>query len=129
MNSAELLELLKKDKIVDERGIYSRIQISYSDVGKVMRLAVGITTTAGTDGYLGVCGNELVCYEMTLFGAKPSNQVFRLTKEAILEMEMKKGPFGLSHLILVRTADKKYKLVGTLSRRVQLEAIMLAIKK
>lgn len=129
MSPTDLLELLKQEKIVDERGIYSRIAISYSDIGKVISLAAGFSTGAGIDGYLGVCGNELVCTEMTLFGAKPSKLVFRLAKEAILEIEMKKGPLGLSHVILVRSAERRYKLVGTLSRGPQLEAIMKAIQK
>ncbi len=123
------IELLKEARICDVRDLTCRVQISYSDIGKAMRIASGIPTSAGIDGILGVFEEQLVCFELSLFNTKPTKEVFRLNFNEIKNHELKKGFLGLSYLMIVDTESRRYKLIATLSKKTQLEAIMAATKK
>ncbi|MBU1144862.1 MAG: hypothetical protein KJ971_03265 [Firmicutes bacterium] len=129
MKAELLMDLLKQEKIIDDRGLYSKIQIVYSEYAKVLKVASGMTTSAGQDGYIGVYENSLVCFEHSLIGGKPTKEVFRVPFENILEHELRKGFLGLSFVLLIKTNERKYKLVATLTRKQQIQAIEDAIKK
>jgi len=122
------IELLKEARICDVRELTCRVQISYSDIGKAIRIASGIPTSAGMDGILGIYEDSLVCYELSLFNTKPTKEVFRLPFKEIKNHELKKGFLGLSYVMQVETENRRYKLVATLSKKTQLEAIMATSK-
>ena len=122
------IDLFKEARIMDDRELYCRIQISYSELGKMLRIASGMTATAGVDGIVGINENTVVCYELTLFGGKPAREVFRVPFESILRIELRKGLLGLSHNLFVQTEKRRYKLVATLGKKQQLEALYQAIK-
>ncbi len=117
------IDLIRESRIIDEREIFCRIQISYSELGKVLRIASGMTATAGVDGIIGINDNTLVCYELTLFHGKPEREVFRLPFDKIISFELKKGIFGLSHVLFVQTEKRRYKLVATLGKKAQMDLI------
>ena len=122
------IDLIKEARIMDEREIYCRIQISYSELGKMLRIASGMTATAGVDGVVGINENTLVCYELTMFGGKPAREVFRLPFESILSIELRKGLLGLSYILFVQNEKRRYKLVATLGKKQQLEKLYQTIK-
>jgi len=117
------IDLIREARVMDDREIFCRIQISYSELGKVLRIASGMTATAGVDGIIGINENTLVCYELTLFRGKPEREVFRLPFEKINSIELKKGIFGFSHILFVQTEKRRYKLVATLRKKALMELI------
>lgn len=123
------IDLLRDLRIIDSRDLYCRVQVSYSELGKVLRIASGMTATAGVDAILGINEEKLVCYELTLFKSNPSREVFRIPIKDIKSVELEKGFFGLSYVMFVSTEKRKYKLVATLSKKVQLDAVYAVIKQ
>jgi len=123
------IDLLRDLRIIDGRDLYCRVQISYSELGKVLRIASGMTATAGVDAILGINEESLVCFELTIFKSKPSREVFRIPIIDIKSVNLEKGFFGLSYVMFVITEKRKYKLVSTLSKKNQLDAIYALIKK
>lgn len=117
------IDLLKEDRIIDEQNLFCKIQISYSELGKILRIASGMTSTAGVDGVVGIYDHELVCHELTLFTGKISHKVFRLPFEEIDTIEFKKGMLGLNYQLIVSDKKRKYKLVSTVGRKIMLEEI------
>lgn len=122
------IDLLKEERIVDEHNLFCKIQISYSELGKILRIASGMTSTAGIDGVIGIYDHELVCHELTLFTGKISHKVFRLPFEEIDSIEFKKGMLGLNYQLIVSDKKRKYKIVSTIGRKNILEQIYQKVK-
>lgn len=129
MKNEPLIERLKEAKIVDDRVLFAKIQVVFSEFGKVLRVASGMQTTAGTDAYLGIYEDELVCYEQSLFGGKPTKEIFRTKLSDISSVEFRKGFLGLSYVLKLRIGERPIKLISTLSRKLQVEAILDEIKQ
>ncbi len=117
------IDLFKEDRIIDERNLFCKIQISYSELGKIVRIASGMTSTAGVDGIVGIYDDELVCYELALFSKKPTQKVFRISFIDIKTIEFKKGVLGLNYQLFVSDGNRRYKLVSTIGNRPNIEAI------
>lgn len=122
------IDLLKDRQIIDERNLFCRIQISYSELGKMLRIASGMTATAGVDGVVGIYDSTIVCYELALFSAKPTNEVFRIPFEKIQSIDYRKGLLGLNYQLIVSDGNRRYKLVGTMGKKLLLEEIFNTVK-
>jgi hypothetical protein len=129
MNQKELLTLAKSLKMCDERELLSKIVISRTEMAKALNLVFGMNQGAGPDGFVGICQNELVCYEANLWGAKPETERFRIAFGLIESHEIKKGFLGLNNQFLIRTKEHFFKLFFTNGRRPLIEAIDKAIIK
>lgn len=123
------IDLLREHQIIDERNLFCKIQISYSELGKMLRIASGMTATAGVDGVVGIYESALVCYELTLFSSKPSSLVFRIPFDKIQSIESKKGFLGLNYQLIVSDGNRRYKLVGTTGKKQMIQNIFNSIKK
>jgi hypothetical protein len=113
----------KDARVCDHRELLCRVQISYTELGKVLRITSGMTATAGVDGMLGINEDRLVCFELTLFGGKPLNEVFRLPISEVKNIEIHQGFLGLSQIMMVETTKRRYKLVASPNKRPMLDAI------
>ena len=123
------VDLLKEHRISDDRNLFCKIQISYSELGKISRITNGMTSTAGVEGVVGLYESEVVGYQVTLFSNKPSLKIFRIAFSSIESIEMKKGVFGLNYHLIIADEQRRYKLVTSRHNKFLLEKIYETIQK
>ena len=109
MKLDELMVLLKESKIVDNSELFARVSIIYSEAYQAIAAMSG-RTAQGQDGYCGVCDNNLVLFENTLFGGKPKTEVFRIPLTDIESHTLKNNLFGITKSLRVKVRGKKYKI-------------------
>jgi hypothetical protein len=116
MGTNELLELALSLELTDERQLFSKVIVSYSNLTKGLNVAFGSTQGAGTDGFIGIFKDQLVCYDANFLGSKPNKERFRISFEFIKESEIKKGFLGLSQQFIVKTELDMFKFYVTKKR-------------
>ena len=128
VGKTELLQRAKELQLTDERELLCKVVISYSNLRKTVNAVFGRNQNAGTDGFLGIFKNQLVCFASNMFGTKPDKERFRISFELILSHEIKKGFLGLNNQYLVANATDRFKLYFRKKRLEMIEAIDQAIK-
>lgn len=117
MSHADLVNQAKDLKLTDNQELVCKVVVSYSTISKATALAFGRTTGAGSDGFLGIYQNELVCFDSNLIGTKPHKERFRFPFETIDKAEIKKGFLGLNNQFIVKSGAHQYKLYFSGKRR------------
>ena len=110
MGQNDFLELAKEVKLIDEKELFSKVVISYSEISKGLNVAFGNMQGAGTDGFVGIYKDQLVCFESNLLGTKPTKERFRMSFEFIKSHEIKKGFMGLNNQFVITTEKDRFKL-------------------
>ncbi len=129
MSQQELISLAKELKITDDRELFAKVVVSYSEMSKALNIAFGQTTGAGSDGFIGVYKDQLVCYTANTLGTKPVKERARISFEFIESHEIKKGALGLNNQFLIKTSTHQLKLYFRGKRKEMIEAINQAISK
>ena len=128
VGKSELLQRAKELQLTDERELLCKVVISYSNLRKTVNVVFGRNQNAGTDGFLGIFKNQLVCFASNMFGTKPDKERFRISFELILSHEIKKGFLGLNNQYLIATGTDRFKLYFRKKRLAMIEAIDQATK-
>jgi len=124
----ELISLAQELQLTDERELLAKVVISYSGTAKAMNVAFGRTQGAGSDGFLGIYKDQLVCFDTNVLGTKPTKERFRISFEFIRNHEIKKGFLGLNNQFNIATDADRFKLYFMNKRLPMIEAIAKAIK-
>lgn len=109
MAKNDVLQLAKELKITDQRELFTKVVVSFSTMSKALNVAFGNTQGAGTDGFLGVYQDELVCFDANLMGTKPNKERFRISIEFIRSHAIKKGFLGIKLEFIVKTDHDHFK--------------------
>lgn len=128
MGYNEVLKLAKELEITDERELFAKVVISYSTISKATVIALGGMTGAGSDGFVGVFKDQLVCFDANTLGTKPHKERFRFSFNFIEAHEIKKGILGLNNQFVITAGPHRFKLYFSGKRREMIEKINQAIK-
>jgi hypothetical protein len=128
MGQEELLALAKEKELTDERHLLAKVVISYSTISKATVIALGGMTGAGSDGFVGIYKNQLVCFDANTLGTKPNKERFRFSFDVIDSHEIKKGLLGLNNQFVIRAGAHQFKLYFMNKRRDMIEQIDQTIK-
>lgn len=128
MGQQELLALAKELEITDDRELLAKVVISYSTISKATVIALGGMTGAGSDGFVGIFKDQLVCFDANTLGTKPNRERFRFSFDVIESHEIKKGVLGLNNQFVIRAGVHQFKLYFMGKRREMIEKINQAIK-
>lgn len=123
MGREELIGLAKELKLTDHHELLAKVIISHSTLSKVTTIAFGRTTGAGSDGFVGIYENQLVCFDTNLLGTKPTKERFRFSFDVIDKVDIKKGILNLNNQFIVKSGVHHYKLYFTGKRRSLIEAM------
>lgn len=123
MSREEVVKLAKDFKLTDNEELVAKVVISYSTSYKVTAVAMGRTTGAGSDGFIGVYQNQLVCFDANLLGTKPHKERFRFNFDEIDHAEIKKGFLNLNNQFIIKSGHHHYKIYFTGKRRSLIEAM------
>ena len=127
MKQEELVQLAKQLELCDERELVAKVVISYSNAYKAANVLTGRTSGAGSDGFVGIYKDQLVCFYSNLWGTKPEKEKFRISFEFIKHHEIKKGLFGLNNQFVIKAEADTFKLYFMGKRREIIEKINLSI--
>lgn len=128
MSYEDVLNLAKELEITDERELFAKVVISYSTISKATVIALGGMTGAGSDGFVGIYKNQLVCFGANTLGTKPNKERFRFSFDVIESHEIKKGLLGLNNQFVIKAGPHLFKLYFMNKRRDIIEKIDQAIK-
>jgi hypothetical protein len=128
MGQNEVLALAKELNLTDERELFAKVIVSYSTLSKVTALAFGAMTGAGSDGFVGIYKNQLVCFDANTLGTKPTKERFRFSFDVIESHEIKIGIFGLNNQFLIKAGAYIFKLYFTGKRKEMIEKINASIQ-
>lgn len=123
MSREDIVRLAKEFKLTDNEELVAKILISYSTTYKVTSIALGQTRGAGSDGFIGVYQNQLVCFDANLLGTKPHKERFRFNFDEIDHVEIKKGFLNLNNQFIIKSGHHHYKIYFTGKRRSLIEAM------
>jgi hypothetical protein len=127
MAKSDLINLAKELKLADQRELVAKVVISYSNLSKALNVAFSNTQGAGTDGFVGIYQDQLVCFDANLLGTKPHKERFRMSFEFIRAHTIKKGFLGLNNQFLIETDTDRFKLYFMKKRLPMIQAINQAI--
>jgi hypothetical protein len=111
MKYRELLEHAKQLNITDSREIFLRVIIPRSFLMRLLRSANRRRNyySAGRNGFIGLFGNQFVCYSSNMWGNIPKNEKTRMDIHDITEMKKKLGTLGINKKLIIKTDKLRYK--------------------
>jgi len=128
MNEEERIGLLKEAKIIDNKELFAKVNIIYSEFGQALRIMSG-STNAGVEGYIGVNEGHLVLFENTLFGGKPKREVFYVPLDQVELVSLKNGLFNITKVLRIKIGAQHYKLTPPGKYKNQIEEIANLLHK
>jgi len=123
MKQEEFIQLLNESRIIDQQGLFARVNIIYSEAAQVMSALVSNYQSQGTPGVIGIFNDYLVLYDLATFSPKPKNEIFRVPLNQIEFVSLKPTLFNISKILRIKVENKKLKLVAPGKYKYSLETI------
>ncbi|TNF06762.1 MAG: hypothetical protein EP317_06010 [Bacillota bacterium] len=111
MKYSELLEHAKQLNITDQREIFVKVIIPRSFLMRLLRSAnrrYGYQSM-GRNGFIGLFGNQFVCYTSNMWGTIPKDEKVRIDIHDITDVKKKLGTLGINKKMIIKTDKRKYK--------------------
>ncbi|MGD9909077.1 MAG: hypothetical protein AB7U79_00560 [Candidatus Izemoplasmatales bacterium] len=129
MKQEDFIAGLKEFGIIDEYGLYARVNIIYSETAQVISAMVSNYNSQGTPGVVGVFNDFLVLYEFATFSPKPKTEIFRVPLTQVEFVSLKPTIFNISKILRIKVEGRKVKLVAPGKFKNALETIANKIQR
>jgi hypothetical protein len=111
MKYRELLDHAIQLNITDKREIFLRVIIPHSFMMRFLRALNRRRSyqSIGRSGFIGLFGNQFVCYTSTMWGNVPKHEKLRMDIHDITDMKKKLGTLGINKKLVIKTPKHTYK--------------------